>query len=178
MGDAGPNFSDEAEYRVLDDTGPAKYEILEQPLGTTTHVRIITIGAGASGLNVIRTLRKHLQNFEHVVYEKNADVGGTWFENRYPGCRCDIPSHNYQFSWRTNPDWTSFYSDNYEIHAYFKSLCDEEKMWNSIRLSHIVKFAQWNEEEGLWHVKVKDMTTNNEFEDTCHFLLDGSGILK
>lgn len=74
------------------------YEVTEQPLGTTRHIRLVTIGAGASGINLIRTLRLHLTDYEHVVYEKNAKVGGTWFENRYPGCRCDIPSHNYQFS--------------------------------------------------------------------------------
>src|SRR5690349_19490321 len=79
------------------------YQVLKQPLGTTHHVRIVTMGAGMSGINMIRTLRLHLTDYEHVVYEKNPQIGGTWFENRYPGCKCDVPSHNYQFSWRPNP---------------------------------------------------------------------------
>lgn len=62
-----------------------EYTILEQPLGSTRHIRIVTIGAGISGLNMIRTLRRTMTDFEHVVYEKNADIGGTWYENRYPG---------------------------------------------------------------------------------------------
>lgn len=65
---------------------PSKYIVSETPLGTARHVRIVTIGAGASGLNMIRTLRMKLGNYEHVVYEKNPKVGGTWYENRYPGC--------------------------------------------------------------------------------------------
>jgi cation diffusion facilitator CzcD-associated flavoprotein CzcO len=83
--------------------------ILEQRLGTARPLRIITIGAGASGLNMAHQVEKYMQNVEHVIYEKNPDVGGTWFENRYPGCACDIPSHSYQFTWEPNPNWTSLY---------------------------------------------------------------------
>lgn len=66
------------------------YKVSEQPLGTIKPVRIITIGAGASGINMAYQAMRHLKNVEHIVYEKNEDVGGTWFENRYPGCKCDI----------------------------------------------------------------------------------------
>ena len=48
------------------------------------------MGAGASGINMAYQIKKHMRNVEHVVYEKNPSVGGTWFENRYPGCKCDI----------------------------------------------------------------------------------------
>ena len=59
------------------------YEVTEQPLGTRRKLRVITIGAGASGLNLARQIELHMQDVEHVIYEKNGDVGGTWFENRY-----------------------------------------------------------------------------------------------
>ncbi|KIY02270.1 uncharacterized protein Z520_02408 [Fonsecaea multimorphosa CBS 102226] len=160
-----PNFVPDSQY------------LLENPLGTTRHIRIITIGAGASGLNMIRALRKHLDNYEHVVYEKNPDVGGTWYENRYPGCKCDVPSHNYQFTWRHNPEWSGFYVGAPEIQQYFRKLADEEKMWDSIRLSHQVVRAEWNEDEGMWCVNVKNLQTEEIFEDKCHFLLDASGVL-
>jgi hypothetical protein len=55
----------------------APYEILEQPPGTLRHIRIVTIGAGASGINMIQTLHNYLTNYTHVVYEKNPKVGGT-----------------------------------------------------------------------------------------------------
>lgn len=81
------------------------YQVNEKPLGEPRHLRVITIGAGAAGLNLARQVDKHMKNVDHVIYEKSPDVGGTWFENRYPGCACDIPSHNYQFTWEPCRSW-------------------------------------------------------------------------
>lgn len=73
------------------------YEVTEKPLGEPRKLRVITIGAGASGLNMARQIESHMKNVEHIVYEKNEDVGGTWFENRlakenpcFPQLRTDI----------------------------------------------------------------------------------------
>jgi cation diffusion facilitator CzcD-associated flavoprotein CzcO len=55
---------------------------------------MIVVGAGATGLQIAYKAERLLENVEVVVYEKNKDVGGTWLENRYPGCTCDIPSHS------------------------------------------------------------------------------------
>lgn len=154
------------------------YEVQDVPLGATKHVRIVGIGAGASGINMIRTLRRSLRDYEHVVYEKNDNIGGTWYENRYPGCRCDIPSHNYQFSWRPNHEWTSFFSPAAEIEAYLCKICEDEKMMDTIKTSHKVTSARWDEENGLWNLTVMNLQTGEDFNDFCHFLIDGSGILK
>ncbi|KAF2221481.1 hypothetical protein BDZ85DRAFT_301687 [Elsinoe ampelina] len=54
---------------------------------------------------------------EHVTYEKNHDIGGTWLDNRYPGCACVIPSHAYTYDWALNPDWPRFFSYGTEIWA-------------------------------------------------------------
>ncbi|KAH8891047.1 FAD/NAD(P)-binding domain-containing protein [Thozetella sp. PMI_491] len=154
----------------------ASYQVREQPLGAKKHLRIVGIGAGASGLNLVRTLRLNLTDYELVIYEKNSDVGGTWFENRYPGCRCDVPSHNYQFSWRPKKDWSNFFAPAPEIEDYLRQLCDDEGMRDSVKTSHKVTAAVWNEEKGVW-----DLTVENEagepFADYAHFLLNGSGIL-
>lgn len=154
------------------------YKPTEEPLGTMRNIRIITIGAGASGLNIVRTLRDQLKNYEIVVYEKNPKVGGTWYENRYPGCKCDIPSHNYQFSWKPNHEWSSFFSPAAEIEDYLCRLCDEEQINNDIKLRHEVVGAFWNEETALWRVRVRSLDTGHEFEDHCDFLLNAGGILK
>lgn len=127
---------------------------------------------------MIRTLRLHLTDFEHVVYEKNLSVGGTWFENRYPGCKCDIPSHNYQFSWRPNPEWKGFFSTSVEIEAYLCQVCEDEQMQNSIKTQHQVERADWDDTNGLWRLRIHDLRSDTMFEDFCHFLLDSSGILK
>jgi cation diffusion facilitator CzcD-associated flavoprotein CzcO len=154
------------------------YKISEMPLGSGKHIRIVGIGAGASGINMIRTLRLNLTNYEVAVYEKNEDVGGTWFENRYPGCRCDVPSHSYQFSWRPNHEWSNFFSPAKEIGDYLGRVCDEEGMRGTIKTRHRVAAATWNEERGVWELRIQNLETGEEFDDYANFLLDGSGILK
>jgi len=156
----------------------AAYTVQEKPLGSTRHIRIVGIGAGASGLNLLRTLRLNLTDYEVTIYEKNADVGGTWFENRYPGCRCDVPSHSYQFSWRQKKDWTNFHSGAEEIGSYLCRVCDEEGMRESIQTSHQVHSAWWDERRGHWELVVRDLQTGEEFGDIANFLVDGTGILK
>lgn len=154
------------------------FPFLEKPMGTTRHLKVITIGAGVSGLNMIRRLRKSLINYEHVVYEKNPEIGGTWFENTYPGCQCDHPSHNYQFSWRPNPGWSQFSAPSAEIQAYLCDLCDAENMRPEIRLSHQVLHARWLEASGEWEVEVRDLRSGEVFSRRCHFLLNATGVLK
>ncbi|KAG9228833.1 hypothetical protein BJ875DRAFT_219608 [Amylocarpus encephaloides] len=158
-------------------TSTSKYVVSEQPLGTARHIRVITIGAGASGLNMIRTLRQKLTNYEHIVYEKNPSVGGTWYENRYPGCMCDIPAHNYQFSWKQNPRWCTFLASAEEIEQYLCKIYEDEKMEPEIKTSHRVTSAIWDGEKSSWRLKVENLQTKEVFDDSCQFLLDASGIL-
>ncbi|KAK3336560.1 hypothetical protein B0T19DRAFT_437312 [Cercophora scortea] len=154
-----------------------EYTIREKPLGSAKHIRIVAIGAGVSGMNLIRTLRLNLTDYDLVVYEKNEDVGGTWFENRYPGARCDIPSHSYQYSWRPKHDWTNFCSPAEEIEGYLRQVCLEENMQDSIKTSHQVVSAQWNETRGIWNLEVQNLETGKVFTDFANFLINGSGIL-
>ncbi len=72
------------------------------------HHRIVIVGAGFGGLGMaIRLKQAGVEDF--VVLERDADVGGTWWANTYPGCQCDIPSHLYSFSFAPNPNWTRTY---------------------------------------------------------------------
>lgn len=86
------------------------FEVTEEPMyHSGRKLRIIGTGAGVTGLHVAHKFSTSLENIELVLYEKNNAIGGTWLENRYPGCACDIPSHTYQFSWNRNPNWSSLY---------------------------------------------------------------------
>ena len=71
----------------VDSTG---YRIREEPFGTRRKVRVVLMGAGASTVNFLKKAEESMQNLEMTVYEKNHDIGGTWLENRYPGCACDV----------------------------------------------------------------------------------------
>lgn len=81
-------------------------ELLDQPLHTKRKLRLICIGAGIAGIAAAYKYQQDLENVDFVIYEKNDNVGGTWYENRYPGCACDIPAHAYTYSWAGNPNWS------------------------------------------------------------------------
>ncbi|KAH9987205.1 hypothetical protein F4779DRAFT_611516 [Xylariaceae sp. FL0662B] len=153
------------------------YTISEKPIGEPRHLRVITIGAGASGLNLAHQIDKHMSNVDHVIYEKNSDVGGTWFENRYPGCACDIPSHNYQFTWEPSPEWTRYYSGASEYLEYFRNVARKYGLYRFIKLSHKVVATRWDEDEGIWNVNVENTSSGEIVHDWCHFMITGSGIL-
>lgn len=85
--------SEATKNNLGDESSPnpdSNYIILEQPMGSIKPVRVICIGAGASGINMAYQVSKYLKNVTLIVYEKNPDIGGTWYENRYPGCKCDV----------------------------------------------------------------------------------------
>jgi cation diffusion facilitator CzcD-associated flavoprotein CzcO len=103
------SFCEDHELKATNGVGNGmkRYEIVEEPSRSRRKIRIIVIGAGASALNFAHDIDTSPLDTELVLYEKNPEIGGTWYENRYPGCGCDIPSVNYQFSWAPSPDWTS-----------------------------------------------------------------------
>ena len=70
------------------------YTVSSVPIYTKRPIRIVCIGAGATGLQLAYKAERLLENATLQIYEKNDDIGGTWLENRYPGCTCDIPSHS------------------------------------------------------------------------------------
>lgn len=79
------------------------YTILEEPNRTGRKIKVIAIGAGASSINLAHDIDIHPLDIDFVAYEKNPEIGGTWYENRYPGVACDIPSVVYQLSWAPAP---------------------------------------------------------------------------
>lgn len=80
--------------KSFEDAVKSTYKILERPIGTRRALRVVCMGAGYSGLMMAIMFNEKMKNSNATlaVYEKNADIGGTWLENRYPGCRCDIPA--------------------------------------------------------------------------------------
>ena len=110
------------------------------------------MGAGFSGLCMaIRLRQEGIEDF--VVLEKAGEVGGTWRDNTYPGCQCDIPSALYSFSFAPNPDWTRFYPLQSEIREYLLRCVRDFELTPYIRLDHEVRGAAWDGEAGLWRVE-------------------------
>ena len=81
------------------------------------------MGAGASGLAAAHRLRQ--AGVDVTVFEKNGDVGGTWLENVYPGCRVDVPNQLYSFSFAQTDDWASRFSSQPDLLAYLQNVAKE-----------------------------------------------------
>ncbi|KAF2232138.1 FAD/NAD(P)-binding domain-containing protein [Viridothelium virens] len=153
------------------------YEVREQAMGTKKRIRVVLMGAGASSLNFFKKAEEQMENIEICCYEKNADIGGTWFENRYPGCACDIPSVNYQFSWKIKP-WTHYYSYSPEIWEYLKSIEQENDFISKfIKLRHQIERVEWDNEAGVWRFDVRNLETNEITHDAAEFFINAGGVL-
>lgn len=152
--------------------------IPDQLYGSKRKIRIGFIGAGLSALSFFKFAEEKLENVDIVSFEKNHDIGGTWLENRYEGCACDIPSVVYQFPWRP-AKWSKYYSSSPEIWRYAKMVADENNFTEKyVKLRHKVIRAEWKDEAGFWTIKVQNLATGEEFEDKFDVILDGSGVLK
>ncbi|KAL5319214.1 hypothetical protein ACEPPN_012263 [Leptodophora sp. 'Broadleaf-Isolate-01'] len=147
------------------------------PIHTTRQMRIICIGAGASGLLFAYKLQRSFEKFSLVIYEKNEEIGGTWYENRYPGCACDIPAHTYTWSFEPKPDWSGVYAGGKEIFDYFNNFSNKYGLGQYVKLKHQVSGAQWNPKNGGWDVRIVDLIHGDTVSDHCDILINAAGIL-
>ncbi len=114
--------------------------------------KVVIIGAGMSGLLAAISLEE--AGIPYVVIEKNGEVGGTWYENTYPGCRCDVPNHFYSYSFDDH-DWSHHFSTQPEILAYFKRCADKYGVRRNIRFNTEVASATYDAETARWTVKTR-----------------------
>ncbi|KIK70801.1 hypothetical protein GYMLUDRAFT_184786 [Collybiopsis luxurians FD-317 M1] len=170
---------------VKENGGPAQpwpsennrgYHIPDQRFETVHPMKVIAIGAGISGISLAHDVQEYGELIELTIYEMGPDVGGTWFWNQYPGCRCDIPSVNYQMSWSPKPDWPEYYSTAVEIHQYYKGLVERFNLGKYMRLSHEVIRAEWLETTKKWEITIKG-PDGKRFKDECNVFINAGGVL-
>jgi cation diffusion facilitator CzcD-associated flavoprotein CzcO len=134
------------------------------------HVRVGIVGAGFAGLGMaIRLKRAGIDDF--VVWERDPEVGGTWWANTYPGCQCDVPSHLYSFSFAPNPNWSRTYSKQPEIERYIQDVTDRHGLRPHIRTKCALLDARWDEANDRWRV------TTEQGEYTADVVVAGPGPL-
>ncbi|RSM78756.1 4-hydroxyacetophenone monooxygenase [Amycolatopsis sp. WAC 01375] len=123
-------------------------------MGNRTETGVVIVGTGFSGLGMAIQLRKEGRE-DFVILEKADDVGGTWRDNTYPGCACDIPSHMYSFSFEQNPGWSRSYSPQPEIWQYMRDVAAKYDLHRYIRFGQEMTGARWDADENRWHVASK-----------------------
>lgn len=120
--------------------------------------RVVVIGAGFSGLNMAIRL-KQAGYTDFVVLERAHDVGGTWRDNVYPGCACDVPSVLYSYSFEQNPSWSTAFAGSSEIHAYMKRVAEKHALYERIRFGVTITRAVFDAERGVWTLHTADGVT-------------------
>jgi cation diffusion facilitator CzcD-associated flavoprotein CzcO len=122
---------------------------------TPRHAKVIIAGAGFSGLGMAIRLREDgIHDF--MVLERADDVGGTWQLNTYPGCRCDVPSHLYSFSFAPNPEWSHTYSAQPEIREYLRRCADRFGVRPHVRTGVEIEAASWSGHEQRWEIETTE----------------------
>ncbi|KAJ7221713.1 FAD/NAD-P-binding domain-containing protein [Mycena pura] len=168
---------DQAEPTPWPTENARGYRIPNVEYGTAHRpMKIIAIGAGISGISLAHDIQEDGELLDLTIYEMAPDVGGTWYWNRYPGIRCDIPSVNYQMHWSPKLDWPEYYSQGQEIQKYYRSLVDQFDLWKYINLQHEVINAEWDDDAKKWRLRIRG-PDGNEFDDDCDVFLNGGGVL-
>lgn len=133
--------------------------------------RVVIIGAGFAGIGMaIRLQQAGIDDF--VLLEKDDDLGGTWRDNTYPGCACDVPSYLYSFSFELNPHWSRMFAAQEEIWDYLRHCVDKYGIEDRIRYRTEWTGARFDESTGTWEVEVDGAETLR-----CRALVTGVGAL-
>ncbi|NBE96688.1 NAD(P)/FAD-dependent oxidoreductase [Nonomuraea sp. KC401] len=116
---------------------------------------IVIIGAGLAGVCMAIKL-KAAGHHDFVILEKAGDLGGTWRDNTYPGCACDVPSHMYSYSFDLNPGWSRMFAPQQEIHDYLRSCADRHGVTPHIRYGRYVTALEYDDARRDWTVTTDD----------------------
>ncbi|MDV6013768.1 NAD(P)/FAD-dependent oxidoreductase [Haloechinothrix sp. LS1_15] len=137
-------------------------------MASVREVDVLVVGAGASGIGAaVRLLRGGITDF--VVLEKAGELGGTWRDNTYPGCACDVPSALYSYSFAPNPEWTRVFVTQPEIRAYLRDVAERHGVPRYMRFGTEVTEARWRPSRARWEVT----TTVGTFH--ARILIAGAG---
>ncbi len=148
---------------------------MTEPHDTAPHTRpdfpIAIIGAGFAGIGMAIALKK-AGILSFTIFERAAEIGGTWRDNTYPGAACDVPSHVYSFSFEPNPDWSRKYAGSGEIQDYLLSTVEKYALRPHLKLDTAITEARFDEAAGTWA-----LTTESGDTVTARVVISGVGGL-
>jgi cation diffusion facilitator CzcD-associated flavoprotein CzcO/acetyl esterase/lipase len=142
--------------------------------GAPGEVDVVVVGAGFSGLYLLHRLRR--LGLSTRVFDAAGDVGGTWYWNRYPGARCDIPTTDYSYSFDPELErqwtWSEKYATQPEILSYLQFVADRYDLRRDIQFSTRIEAAVWDGSTGRWRLR-----TDRGEQVSCRFYVMASGCL-
>jgi len=137
---------------------------------------IIIAGAGFSGIGMGIALKKAGYH-DFVILEKDHDLGGTWRDNEYPGCACDVPSPLYSYSYELNPGWTRLFAPQREIWDYLRMCARKYGVDEHIRYGCAVERTDWDDAARCWHVGTSRVTNGTADGYRARAVVSAGGAL-
>ena len=167
-----PMIYDELNFDGTD----AKTVRWRKPLaaGKLADFRVLVIGAGFSGIAMGAKLKE--TGYDFVVIEKNDDVGGTWYENTYPGIAVDTPNHFYSYSFRMQPNWDHYFARGDEIQAYIQTCYAEMGIADHVRFEQEVVTSIWNKDTIRWDVTIR-RADGSTYVEHANAVISAAGLL-
>ena len=166
-----PLLEEELAYRGEDRRAP---QWTKAELAPDVDFDVLIIGAGMSGLLAAHRLQQAGVAF--TIVEKDDDVGGTWLENTYPGCRVDNPNHNYSFSFAQRHDWPFHFSPQPVLLEYFQRCADAFGLREQIQFGTQVTNAAWSDDNRIWTVTTRTSAGDERTVDV-HAVISAVGQL-
>lgn len=160
------------EQVVFGEDDPQKPAWTKQKLAPDRDFHVAIVGAGESGLLTAHRLKQAGVPF--TIFEKNAEVGGTWWENRYPGCRVDINSFIYSYTF-AQKIWPEYFGARDDVLAYLKQCAAELGLRDQVRFNTEVLSASWDERRSVWQLRLRN--AQGERTVTANVLVSGVGQL-
>ena len=173
-----PNDIDELRPLLAHEMGftkdPGAPDWTRESVAPGVKFRVAVIGGGVSGIAAGYRLQQTQLDF--TLYEKNEDVGGVWWENRYPGCRLDTPNFAYSLSFAQKQDWPQQFSRQPEIQSYLATVASASGLRRHIRFGTEVDAMRYNEERATWTLTVRD-SSGHVTQEEFNAVITAVGIL-
>ncbi|KAJ5105583.1 hypothetical protein NUU61_002930 [Penicillium alfredii] len=139
--------------------------------------KVIIVGAGFSGVAMAYQLRHTLKCDDFVIYDRGAGFGGTWLANTYPGCGVDIPAVFYSLSYAPNPDFSNLFPKQDEVLQYIDRVASRFNLTRHLVGNTEWVGASWQDDTKTWLVKLRDLSTGQEYIHGCNIVISAVGAL-
>ena len=157
----GENVSPDYIPMMLRDLNITSQDLKLSSVTTKPSLEVLIIGAGMSG--ILAAIKLAERGIKFKIYEKNINLGGTWFENRYPGARVDIANHFYSYSFEENHQWSEHFSQQPELLDYFKRCFDKYDIQKNTYFETQVTDMKFDDETKMWEVtSIHNKKSNKE----------------